>query len=579
MPKEIMRIVCSLLFSLLIAWGGMLSAQTLPYPEYVVAHLDKDFYVAGEDVWYSIHFLNPQARRSNLVYVDVLGPDGKTVLSQMLRAEKGYAQGDIALPGNLKRGYYEFRVYTRWNLNFQDQEVYRRYLAVYEANENIEQLDSVTARSSPAWGKDFTISGSQASYSPREMVQLQLAPASPRDLQAQLSVSVLDEAYTGTANDSSWQPVMTRASARVVPPLAKNSQPVDPETDYSRTFIIKNPETGERITSNFVVCFVRQTGQRMLKVTSNGIVNLEFQDFYDSTEVQIFDTNPFKEVYTPEIGLVNRTIPVGSAQPMTDLPPLTPRVAAYLRAYQKRFQLMRMFGTTRLLRAARPVNQPLDKVPTTVYKTRDFIPQPSMYDFVKQVVNPVKIQQYGKGSDASYKLRLFVPHKANRASNKLVKKPPLMRVNEYFTYDVKNFVEMPWEDVTRVEVYNDAVELPGQFGPIGEFGVMAVYTKDPANTPAKIAQAPNNLMISGLYLPREFPLPNHSAEADEGSRLPDFRPMIYWNPHVLMDPMQSKTLDFPAPDKPGTYLVRIRGVWEDGSPIQSEYRIEVELKR
>ena len=49
-------------------------------PEYLYAHLDRDLYVTGEQLWYRVYFLQPQDYiRSKVVHVEVLNPRGEVV--------------------------------------------------------------------------------------------------------------------------------------------------------------------------------------------------------------------------------------------------------------------------------------------------------------------------------------------------------------------------------------------------------------------------------------------------------------------------------------------------------------------
>ena len=58
-------------------------------------------------------------------------------------------------------------------------------------------------------------------------------------------------------------------------------------------------------------------------------------------------------------------------------------------------------------------------------------------------------------------------------------------VNNYFTYNAEEVMNIDWDNIMQIDVYNSAsneaedvrTNLPAQFGPIGEFGVVAFSYK------------------------------------------------------------------------------------------------------
>ena len=111
-------------------------AQADPRPEEFIVSFDKAFYAAGEDIWYSIQFQQAD-HPSNVVYIELIAPDGTYLSRQTILSQGQIAPGDIALNPNLPTAYYEFRAYTSWNLNFSPQVVFRTYLPIYHPRDAI----------------------------------------------------------------------------------------------------------------------------------------------------------------------------------------------------------------------------------------------------------------------------------------------------------------------------------------------------------------------------------------------------------------------------------------------------------
>jgi len=105
------------------------------YPqEKVYLHLDKSYYVAGEDIWFKAYItvgqFNFLSAISNIVYVELIDGQDKIVLSRRLLAISGLAVGDFQLPDTLREGSYRIRAYTNWMRNFDDGLFFDRTLLI-----------------------------------------------------------------------------------------------------------------------------------------------------------------------------------------------------------------------------------------------------------------------------------------------------------------------------------------------------------------------------------------------------------------------------------------------------------------
>lgn len=92
--------------------------------EKVYLHLDKPYYVAGEDIWFKAYItvgpFNFLSAISNILYVELIDMQDKIVLSRRLPAVSGLSFGDFKLPDTLDEGSYRIRAYTNWMRNFDE---------------------------------------------------------------------------------------------------------------------------------------------------------------------------------------------------------------------------------------------------------------------------------------------------------------------------------------------------------------------------------------------------------------------------------------------------------------------------
>lgn len=112
-----------------------LAKFTSNYPqEKVYLQLDKDYYAAGETVWFS-GFLTlndlPAVGARNL-YAELRDQKGAIVQKELVFVNEGAAAGEFTLPENMKPGLYQVRAYTAWMLNFDSTFLFYKNIQVFD---------------------------------------------------------------------------------------------------------------------------------------------------------------------------------------------------------------------------------------------------------------------------------------------------------------------------------------------------------------------------------------------------------------------------------------------------------------
>ncbi|GAO41344.1 hypothetical protein FPE01S_01_03560 [Flavihumibacter petaseus NBRC 106054] len=111
--------------------------QQTRYQEKVFLHTDRNSYLSGETVWFSVYnvdgYLNRLSAVSRYLYVELLGADQKPALQQIVSLEQGRGEGTLDLPGDLPDGVYQLRAYTSWMKNFSPEGYYSRQLIIENA--------------------------------------------------------------------------------------------------------------------------------------------------------------------------------------------------------------------------------------------------------------------------------------------------------------------------------------------------------------------------------------------------------------------------------------------------------------
>lgn len=108
-------------------WAQQLEkfGKGIPQEEAFV-HMDNTCYFLGDTLYYKAYLRRSDTGMpsgvSNLMYVELLTPDGYLVERQKIKMTAGQGIGSFVLPDTLYGGYYELRAYTKWQLNWGEHQ-------------------------------------------------------------------------------------------------------------------------------------------------------------------------------------------------------------------------------------------------------------------------------------------------------------------------------------------------------------------------------------------------------------------------------------------------------------------------
>ncbi|HVX50568.1 MAG TPA: MG2 domain-containing protein [Chitinophagaceae bacterium] len=111
--------------------------------EKVFVHTDKDFFVAGEIVWFKVYTVDASANTpstiSKVAYVEVTDADKKPVMQAKISLTGGSGSGSFQLPTSVKSGNYVIRAYTNWMKNFSADLYFTRQVTIVNTFRDLEQ--------------------------------------------------------------------------------------------------------------------------------------------------------------------------------------------------------------------------------------------------------------------------------------------------------------------------------------------------------------------------------------------------------------------------------------------------------
>lgn len=121
--------------------------QQLP-TEKVYIQTDRDNYVPGETVWLKGYLFEGISHgidsASRVLYVDLVDTETSRIVREIkLKATKGQAPGQLALPDSLPTGTYLLRAYTGWMRNFPIDYYFTKKLTLLRADDAPERSTKV----------------------------------------------------------------------------------------------------------------------------------------------------------------------------------------------------------------------------------------------------------------------------------------------------------------------------------------------------------------------------------------------------------------------------------------------------
>lgn len=102
--------------------------------EKIYVHTDKNFYVAGEIIWFKLYYLDGATHQkldlSKVAYIEILDRGYKPVLQAKVSLTADGGSGSFYLPLTLNSDNYIFRAYTNWMRNSGPALFYEKFISV-----------------------------------------------------------------------------------------------------------------------------------------------------------------------------------------------------------------------------------------------------------------------------------------------------------------------------------------------------------------------------------------------------------------------------------------------------------------
>lgn len=543
------------------------------YNESFLLMSDRILYAVGETIRFAVFNTSSEELKdacwSRVIYLHLLQADGHSVTKAKYPLDCYGSYGNLPVPEDLLTGEYYLCAYTKWMRNFSPAKYAYLPLKIInpfssqleesglENGKNRKDKDSLElspTKEKPAIQSQRMICRTdKAEYDPGEEVRLLIQyPGVYRAVPGHISLTV--------ARPGALEPVPGSA---VIPEVSSTWK--EPEPGYipeirglTITGKILSKDQGTPVENARVELSVFGEQPRLMSYTStkDGCFYFGLDKYTDQRDMFI----AARHSSYPELDL---RIDNDYASPPVKFPARPFRLNEMERKASE--EIILNMQLEKLYREPGVQFNP-DSVPgrgtASIHGIKleklwidEYIELPNLKEVFIELVPPVMPKTRNKVSYLSFS--------GNEMTREIMLQfEPLILIDQVPIFDIDKLLALSPSKIRSIEVINDIYVI----GKSSYGGFINIISK--------------NGDMGGIDLPDpslffRFEGFRENPASDPESLAPDLRNCLFWEPALPIRPEQELQLSFPASDRPGRYIILVRGVAENGSMLSGRCDILV----
>lgn len=527
--------------------------------EIIYFHTDRDKYIAGESVWFSIYTVFSETGRlspgSRIAYIELISPRNTPVIQSRYELSGGRGEGAFVLPDSLSSGTYLVRAYTNLMKNSLPEYCFMQEIDVYNPFRGSEfllrrnQIDPSGVQNTLI---DNIIQLSvDTVYGTRQKVTAGIKVSGgglSRSGFAEMSVSVIPADLNIPARMISKSPPSDMDSA------VRYQQEID---GHYLSFLVRYRNGNKADSSDFL--FMSIQGK---------VAEFNYAPRGDDgrfTFILPVDSKSRNLVIQPEFAagsMILEADPPFSGilpEPGCHRVEMDERQNSLFSQLSFNYQASRIYGT--IISHAEETYEDKESsrrrfygIPEMEIVLDDYIRLPNIQEIFFELVPGVIIRSGRTG----YEIKI-----TNPLTGSFYLEPPLVMIDGVIINDLAALIDLDPDIVERIEV----VKTPYLFGDMILHGIVNVITREGNFSDITMPEYAVILPYRVVEKPPQFTAPGYSDELKRLSRTPDLRNTLYWNPSVRTDSRGEAEVEFWTSDLPGSYNIIVNGVTGSGDRI------------
>lgn len=519
---------------------------------------DRSVYVSGETVFFKLHVLDASTGKfsnlSKVGYIELRAPKSAPALKLRVSVSEGIATGSFVLPDTLRSSVYQFVAFTAFMKNVGESSFFHREIMI--ANRLDNELNMKTVASTANDIKLQTdsllwIQTDKTAYASGEKITLRLGSAFSK---ASLSVSVFEEPKL------EFREKYMDEFRRETAPIAVRPQRFMPE---KKAKILRgrvlDATTNQTIQDAIVLlsCPDSVANLQYAISDSSGLFQLQLTPYYDGKELflsikemptdlhwklEVQDPYELKTVWEPEL--------VAAKNPYKEYLSKSQDIAYIQKTYASRN------GKIEKTQQAPLFYPKLYHRPVKPVYPADFVPLDSFPEIAVEILPTIKLSK----KDGNYHAIAL-----SRQQQNVGRSEASIFLDGVYLDDINNIIPLNSERIRKIEV----IENKRAFGNIVFNGIISIQTV--ANEILRTSPAPHSLRLSNDSLTVGKSFVAQTPPTSQDAKMPFFKQLLYWNPSASLQ----TDLSFYASENTGTFLIKVEGIAQDGTPLSATARIQV----
>jgi hypothetical protein len=541
--------------------------------EEIYLQIDREKYIAGEDIWFSIYTIDREtgklSPRSTIAYVELLNPWNMPVIQTRYQLSNGRGEGNFTLPDSLGSGTYTIRAYTNWMKNFLPDNCYMHNIDIlnpfresdFRRKRGLMNNLKISESAPPKENSSAITLAADSIFGRREKVTLKLVlvnydagQSSIYDMSISVTPAEFSEGRQGIEDY-----LLSRQTRRDDTLSGIKAQPKYRfESDgHYLSVIIKYREENIADSSNCLYMSIqgkvaefkyarRDTSGRFSFIlpVDDKLRNLIIQPEHANNNM-ILEIEPSFSWLLPATYSFNDTLTDSQIEVFSKL--------------SFNYQAAKIYGIrlkneAGLNDTSSPKRRRFYGIPEIEVVLDDYISLPSMQEVFFELLPGIIL----RSRKAGYEMLI-----TNPLTGKYYEEPPLVMIDGVIINDLAVLVDLNPEIVEKIEV----VKTPYLIGDLILHGIVNVLTRTGNFSNITMPEYAVLFPYRVVDKPSTIVSPDYSDEKNRLNRKPDLRNTLYWNPSVKTDKNGKVEIQFWTSDLPGNYVINIQGISGTGEKV------------
>jgi hypothetical protein len=545
------------------------------FSETITIYTDRDFYIAGERLFFRLDLLTSnRGEPSSIAYLALRNPDNIIIESYSIPVEHNIGYGSIYLHDTLSSSSYQLVAFTNWMRNsgediFASKEIIivNRFdessdpagINEYPAGHDQFGLSEITEIKT---GQDYLLSEAslpssslqtglkittpKAIYGIRERIDLEIETSLPPGSYASLTISV---AQKETLLHNQYGEQSFSGLDRNLPDINVINKYFYKETNGPViTGMVTDRETGRGIPGAIIILNTPDTIINLLyaRTLYDGTFHFRLNDYHEGKELwfSIFDRDIAENA---NISINDKFNLEKSFDPKISSGSIP---AQFIKKSQN------------IARINKALND--DMTRTITKETRKFIPRiysfpawsfsqfddyeylASIHEIARELIPLMRVRK---------RENLYVANLLLQYTDIYTHESPAFFLDGIYTDDITSIVHLDSDQLEKIELHN----YRWRHGELVFPGIVGLFSKNNEYRNLELSK-PSLTVINKPAIPRSLFTPPDHEEGESGRTLPDFRQTLYWEPELIVNnEVASTETSFYSGDLKGEFVVRVMG--------------------